>query len=65
MKVWIYPDRTWEEFGSSRFLVSTDVVRPEAMGKTEDIDIDRDIRSVSWGFKTEDEARAQAKDDFV
>ena len=55
MKVWLYPERQQEEFGATRFEVSTEIVRPEAIGKDE-IDHDDDIVSKHWGFKTKEQA---------
>lgn len=60
MRVRLYPEKTWEEFGATRFEVSTEIVRPEAMNK-DDIDIDSDLIRAHWGFPTEDKARTYAK----
>ena len=60
MKVFIYQDRTWEEFGATRFEVATEIVKPESMHK-HDIDIDEDLIHKAWGFPTEEKARVYAK----
>lgn len=56
MKVWLYPERQRAELGETRWEVSTDIVKPEAMGKDE-IDIDSDLQCKRWGFSDEAKAR--------
>lgn len=58
MQVLLYPEKKWAEFGAIRFELSTEIVRPEAMDKDE-IDIDRDLLHLHWGFPTEAKARAK------
>jgi hypothetical protein len=56
MKVILYPERIWGTFGDTRYLLETEIVKPESMGKDE-IDIDSDLMRKQWSFKTEDKAR--------
>lgn len=60
MKVKMYPELVWEEFGAIRFDVSTELVKPRAMG-SDDIDPDSDIEYVHIPTKTHDAALLAAK----
>lgn len=59
MRVKLYPELTFAELGAIRFELSTEIVKPDAMGKHE-IDFDNDIRIVHWAFPTEEQAREYA-----
>jgi hypothetical protein len=59
MKVFVTPEHTWEEFGAIRWTVTTDIVKPEALGKDE-IDFDLDLLHPKWGYPTESQAREKA-----
>ena len=60
MKVWVYPERTYEELGAVRFQLSWEEVRLEARGKDE-IDYDEDIIFRFQNFKTKAPALRKAR----
>ncbi len=59
MRVLLYPEKTYAQLGDVRYLLSTDIVRPECIGKDE-IDIDLDLLRRNWAFPTEAKAREYA-----
>lgn len=59
MRAWLYPEKRRAEIGEVRWQISTDIVKPAAMGKGE-IDIDSDLEAHCWGFVTEGKARSFA-----
>ncbi len=58
-RVLLYPEKIYVHLGEVRYLLSTEVVRPESMGKDE-IDIDSDLITKYWAFATEERAREYA-----
>lgn len=59
VRVLLYPEKIYAHLGDVRYLLSTEVVRPESMGKDE-IDIDSDLITKWWAFTTEAKAREYA-----
>lgn len=55
MKVWVYPEKKFEELGAERYQLSWEEVKPSAQGK-EDIDPDSDISYCFQNFKTKEPA---------
>lgn len=60
MRVLVYPEKQYEEFGARRWDVSTEFVKKSAMGK-DDIDMDSDIEYVHRPCKTREAALDAAK----
>jgi hypothetical protein len=61
MKVFVYPEKTHEEFGATRFEVESIVVRESALGKDE-IDPDADAEYLVQYRQTKDEAMQLAQE---
>lgn len=59
VRVLLYPEKIYAQLGDVRYLLSTEVVRPECIGKDE-IDIDSDLITKSWAFTSEEKARERA-----
>ena len=51
MRVFVSPERVYEELGAVRYRLSWELLKPEAEGK-EEIDFDRDLDYRSGSFKT-------------
>lgn len=65
MKVWVYPERTWEELGAVRWEVEWYELTPSAKKRHENPDYehdrDRDEVAVTKVFKTEAAAKRFAR----
>lgn len=70
MKVWVYPEKAWEEFGAERFEVEWETVKPSALarvraaeerGECDEIDPDGDIRCHYRHYQTEAAAKRAAR----
>lgn len=60
MRVYVSPDRVYEDLGAVRYRLTWELLKPEAEGK-EDIDFDRDLDYRSGTFKTKKAAINNAK----
>ena len=60
MRVWVYPERAWEELGAVRWECSWEEVRPSSRGKDE-IDPDSDVVSRFSHHRTKEAAMASAR----
>jgi hypothetical protein len=66
MRVWVYPEKEWQEFGAERLLVEWDAMTPSALKRQEadpdyEWDIDRDIETRYEPFQSLVLARQRAK----
>jgi hypothetical protein len=61
MKVWVYPERKWEEFGASRYYVSWEQLK-DGKKAGEEIDHDADLNFCGVGFKDKESALKKAKE---
>lgn len=59
-KVWVYPERKFEELGAERWHLSWEAVKPAALDK-DDIDIDEDIVWLSVNYKSKEAAIKRAR----
>jgi hypothetical protein len=55
MRVWVYPEKVYENFGATRWQLSWEELRKSAEGK-EEIDYDTDIIYRYQNFKDKDSA---------
>jgi hypothetical protein len=55
MKVWVYPERTFEELGAVRYQLSWEELKPAAVGK-EEYDPDTDVLYRIENFQDEQAA---------
>ena len=60
MMVWVYPEKTLEEFGAVRWEIEWQEVKPSARGQ-EDIDPDLDLIWHQRHYKTEGAAKREAR----
>ena len=60
MKVWVYPEKVWVEFGAVRWVLSWEELKPSAEGKDE-IDYDADIYYRRRAFKTKEPAMLEGR----
>lgn len=59
-RVWVYPERQFEELGATRYQVSWEEVKPASKGK-DDIDPDEDIIYRFANYKTKEAAMKKAR----
>jgi hypothetical protein len=59
MRVWVYPERSFEELGAERWQVSWQTLRKSAEGKPE-IDHDADVIDRFENFKKKEDAMEKA-----
>jgi len=60
-RVWVYPERVYEELGAVRYRATWEEVRPGAMEK-DDIDPDMDIIHRFANYKTKEPALRKARE---
>lgn len=60
MKVWVYPERVFEELGATSYEIEYEVLRPNA-GLEHEIDFDGDIEYCHARFRTRQQALARAR----
>ena len=60
MRVWVYPEKTWEDFGAVRWELSWEELSPSAEGK-EEIDYDTDIIYRYQAFKSKTPAMRRGR----
>jgi hypothetical protein len=61
MKVFVYPEKTREELGAIRWVISWEQLKNSVPPNGEEIDFDRDIDYMFVGYSTEEKARNAAK----
>lgn len=60
MRVWVYPEKTYEELGAVRWVAETELVKKASLGK-EECDPDVDIEYVGASRKTYEAAKLAAE----
>ncbi len=62
MKVWVYPEKRFEEFGAERWTCEWQELKESAKGKAQDdIDFDSDLITRITAHKTKDAALKKAR----